>query len=389
MKILVLSSRYPYPLEKGDKLRLYHQIKYLSANHEIILCALTQQDVSKDDLLELEKYCEKIYLFKLSWWRTIWRLARAFISNQAFSIGYFYSAAIERKISRVIREELPDHIFCNLIRMSEYVKEVHIDKTIDYMDSFSNIMEKRALTAGFLMKLLLKREAELLRKYEEKIYYKFDNHCVISKNDRDKLGATKKEQIEIIPNGIDLDYFCPRPEVQKTYDLVFAGNLGYFPNICAVQYLVEEIYPKLLSWNPDIRILIAGARPDARLMKLGNSQIEIKGWMDDIRQAYWQGKILIAPIFQGAGQQNKIMEAMACGVPCITTSQVGLAYENILGESLLIADEPEGFCAHIQSLLTNSARYQQVADAGCREVSNMTWEVYGEKLEHLLLKNSW
>ena len=136
MKILVLSSRYPYPLEKGDKLRLYHQIKYLSANHEIILCALTQQDVSKADLLELEKYCEKIYLFKLSWWRTMWRLARAFISNQAFSIGYFYSAAIERKISRVIREELPDHIFCNLIRMSEYVKEVHIDKTIDYMDSF-------------------------------------------------------------------------------------------------------------------------------------------------------------------------------------------------------------------------------------------------------------
>ncbi len=389
MKILVLSSRYPYPLEKGDKLRLYHQIKYLSTAHEVVLCSLTQHDVSAKDLAELEKYCERIYVFKLSWWRTIWRLFRAFLSGQAFSIGYFYSAAIQKKISKVVREELPDHIFCNLIRMSEYVRDVHVDKTLDYMDSFSNIMLKRAEASNFLMKILLRRESQLLRKYEEKIYYSFDNHCVISENDRANLGANKKQTIAVIPNGIDIAYFHPRAEVEKKYDLVFAGNLGYFPNICAVLYLVEEIYPKLLLWNPEIRILIAGARPDVQLQKLANRNIEVKGWMDDIREAYWQSKILVAPIFQGAGQQNKIMEAMACRVPCITTSQVQLAYEAFLGESLLVANHADEFCSQIQTILSDEKLYEKVANSGLSQVAHMSWEVYGAKLDRLLMNNNW
>lgn len=389
MKILLVSSRFPFPLEKGDKLRLFYQIRELSKYHEIILCSLTTIPISEQELSPLEPFCSKIYILKLSKYRVVIRLIRSFFKKLPFSIGFFYSQIVQKKLNQIIKEELPDHIYCNLVRTTEYVKDIDIDKTLDYMDAFSTIMNKRISISNFLTKNIFRREATLLKQYEEKIFYSFDNHCIISEQDRSTLDFKIADKIEIIPNGIDLDFFKPNTEIKKEYDIVFVGNLGYHPNIIAVNYLIDEILPLLLKENQDIKILIAGARPTKHILSLASKNIIIEGWLDDIRFAYWKSKIMVAPIFQGAGQQNKILEAMACGVPCITTSIVNNPYQAIQGETILIADNNIEFAKQIELVLKNGKLYNKLICNSLEFSKYYSWEAFGQKLNKLIEKGNW
>lgn len=389
MKILLVSSRFPFPLEKGDKLRLFYQIRELSKYHEIILCSLTTIQISKQELSALEPFCSKIYILKLSKYRVVIRLIRSFLKKLPFSIGYFYSQNVQKKLNQIIKDELPDHIYCNLVRTTEYVKDVDIDKTLDYMDAFSTIMRKRISISNFVSKSIFRREAILLKHYEEKIFYSFDNHCIISDQDRSSLQFRNADNIDVIPNGIDLDFFKLNESVKKEFDIVFVGNLGYHPNIIAVQFLIEEIMPLLLKNNPNIKILIAGARPTKQILSLASKNIIIEGWLEDIRYAYWKSKIMVAPIFQGAGQQNKILEAMACGVPCITTSIVNNPYQALHGETILIADNKIEFANRIEMILKQDDLYNEMIYNSLEFAKKYSWEAFGQKLNKLVEKGNW
>ena len=165
MKILVLASRFPYPLEKGDKLRLFHQIRELSYTHEIVLCALHEQAVQKTDFQEVKQYCSAIYLFPFS--KILNILSGILRGGMPFTVSYFFNISIQKKIAQVIEKEQPDHIYCQLIRMAEYAKNLAIPKTLDYMDAFSLGQKRRAESAFLLLKPFMHYEAKLLKNYEK------------------------------------------------------------------------------------------------------------------------------------------------------------------------------------------------------------------------------
>ena len=156
MKIFVLVSRVPYPLEKGDKLRAYHQVKVLSEKHEVFLCCLSAEDVHEKAKSELEKICARVEIIQLSKLGILWNLGMGLFSHQPFQVKYFYQQQAQRKIDGFITEFKPDHIYCQLIRAAKYVREYHeIKKTIDYMDAFSKGMERRIQHASFVKRPFL------------------------------------------------------------------------------------------------------------------------------------------------------------------------------------------------------------------------------------------
>ena len=154
MRIFILLSRIPYPLEKGDKLRAFHQIKELSKNNEIILCALNPlTNVDKQKAFStLQPYCRSINFLDLPLSGRIINVARAFLSHLPLQAGYFYNSKASREIKRLIEEYKPDHIYCQLIRTAEYVKNFPVKKTIDYQDVFSFGMKRRITTSSFLLR---------------------------------------------------------------------------------------------------------------------------------------------------------------------------------------------------------------------------------------------
>jgi polysaccharide biosynthesis protein PslH len=376
-KVAVLTSRFPFPLERGDKLRIYHQIKQLSQQCEVILIALTDDSTSTEHLQALAQFA-KIYTIHTSLLQKGANLLQGWLKGLPLSVANFTNSTAKKRIDKILQEEKPDFLYCQLIRMAEYSKGFEGKKIIDYQDAFSQNMYRRAAKASIFLRGIFKHEAQRLADYEARSFDFFDHHFIISDADRDALHFEKKHQISICKNGIDSHFFqndAQNIAVEKKYDLVFVGNLGYHPNVEAAQYLVNQIFTKLKITHPNIKILLAGARPTLAVKQLASQNVTISGWMDDIRIAYSEAKIFVAPLFQGSGQQNKVMETMAMGVPCITTSIVNLTTGAKPNHEILIADTVDEFCEKIILMLGDKTLYESIKSNASEFVTqHFSWE---------------
>lgn len=384
MKILILTSRFPYPIEKGDKLRIYHQIRYLSERHEIVLCSLTEFPIDPEHRNELKKYCSRIEIFQISKFDIARGLAASLFNGLPFQVSYFWNRKVAQKLHACIDQENPDQLFGQLIRTSEYIRTRKEKKYIDYMDAFSDIAFKMIGKSPWYSKWIWKWESKKLKRYEQQIFKDFNSHSLISKRDLQKMNIPEKG-VGIIPNGVDYDFFAAHKSPYKNYDLVFVGNMGYAPNVDAVQFIVKKIMPLVWEKLPGCKLLIAGARPSQEVQDLANPLVTISGWIEDIRDAYGSARIFVAPIFLGAGQQNKIMEAMASGIPCITSSNVNMGIGAKPGETILIAEEANEYASHIFDLLEKENQANKIAQAAKKFVqTNFSWSKNVEKLEQLI-----
>ncbi len=385
MKILVLLSRVPWPLEKGDKLRAFHQIRLLSLKHEIILCCLNDTRLHPEALKKLSPYCAEIIIIPLGRLSLFWKIFSGFFSSKPFQVSYFYHKKAQKIIDRLIEKHLPKHIYCQLIRVAEYAKKYSIiPKTIDYMDAFSTGMVRRAENSPFYLKPIFLTEAFRLKNYENSIFPTFDNRTIISNQDRNLISHINKETMVVIPNGVDTDYFKPIGNT-KDYDLVFTGNMNYAPNVESAVYLIKEILPLLMKKFKDIKVLISGISPDRKVKMLASKNVTVTGWVEDMRVSYGRSKIFIAPMKTGTGLQNKLLEAMAMGLPCITSVLVNNALGAIPDEEILIADSAQQYALKVEKLLTDNFLSSKIAGKGHLFVQkNYNWHATVSRLNSVL-----
>lgn len=381
MKILVLTSRFPYPLEKGDKLRAYYQIAELSKQHTVHVVSITDENPVKSSLEAVRNICAGLHLIRITPAERYLSLLRAALSGLPFQVAWFYSPAAGRAIEGIIDELSPDHIYCQLARMAEYVRNKDLPKSLDYMDSFGIGMKKRAAVARGLISVIYRMEAVRMLRYEKDIATDFNHLMIISGQDKDQLDFPGADKIRVVSNGVPGSFFGYIRKTEKTYDLLFVGNMSYLPNIEAAEFMVNRVLP--LCSLP-VRVRIAGANPSARVLALRSDDVEVTGWIDDIRDAYASGKIFVAPIWSGTGQQNKILEAMAMGQPCVTTASVNNAIGANPDHEVMIAATAQEFAHAITRLLTDSDLYTDISRRCVEYVKqNFSWEQNGKLLSDI------
>lgn len=365
MKIFVLLPRIPYPLEKGDKLRAFNQVKQLAKNNEIVLCALN--DDPKVDVQQafqaLQPYCCSVSFIKINKFQIFIGLIRAFFKGWPMQCGYFYNRKAAKKVDALIAKHQPDMLFGQLVRVAEYIRHKEIPKVIDYQDVFSYGMKRRRDIASWITRPIFNMEYQRLCRYEAAIFDDFDVKTIISEPDRELIPHPKHDEILIIPNGVDHDYFKPQQQ-EKRFDIVFTGNMSYPPNVNAVEYLANEILPIVWKTLPEAKMYIAGATPDPKVKKAASERIIVSGWLDDIRNAYAQSRVFIAPMRIGTGLQNKLLEAMSMGLPAITTPLANASLGAKPDEEILIGNNAEELAQHIITLLTNKEKAAQIAQSG-------------------------
>jgi sugar transferase (PEP-CTERM/EpsH1 system associated) len=388
MKLFVLLPRIPYPLEKGDKLRAYNQIKQLSKRNEIVLCALNDDPhVDEQQAFQaLQPYCSSINFIKLSKISILFGLAKAFFTGLPLQCGYFYRMEAARRVDELIAKHKPDLLFAQLVRVAEYIRHKKTPKAIDYQDVFSYGMKRRRDIASFLTKPIYNMEYKRLCRYEAVVFDDFEVKTIISQSDRDLIPHPRHQEILIVPNGVDHDFFKPQQQ-EKRYDIVFTGNMSYAPNVNAVNYLANEILPLVWKQLPQATMYIAGATPAPEVKKAACERIIVSGWLDDIRDAYAQSRVFIAPMRIGTGLQNKLLEAMSMGLPAITTPLANGSLGAKSGEEILVGSNAEELAQHIITLLTDKEKAQHLAQAGFEFTNRVyDWGKATEKLETAMRK---
>ena len=379
-------SRFPYPLEKGDKLRAYYQLADLSEVYEIHLFCTTDCPVSESALAQIRPFCEKITIFHLKKAWVLLNLFLAFLTGKPFQVAYFYQRSISRKIQAALEELKPAHIFCQLIRVSEYVKNYHAcPKTIDLMDALSKGMERRAADAPFYSRWGFREEAARLKRYEGKILDYFEHICIISEQDRRYIIHPKNSSIAIIPNGVGERFFDYGPGGEKSCELIFTGNMSYAPNVQASQFIVQKLLPELAKHGHRLKVDLVGASPAPAVKSLSGPEVRVTGWVDDMRPYYAGAEIFIAPMFSGSGMQNKILEAMAMGIPCITTRLANNAILAAENREIILAENAPAMCEAVLQLKSDPVFYQEIA-ANAREFvrSHYNWKAVNAKLVELM-----
>lgn len=354
-----MTSRLPWPLDKGDKLRAYHQVRHLAQHHEVYLFSLTDSKQSNHgtNLDALQAITKGILVQPLSWWRRWIRLALAPFSSRPFQVHWFYQKSAQKALDAWINEVAPDIIMCQLVRMATYVQHAHrIPRVLDYMDALSAGMARQSRLAHPAMQWIYRIEHQRLKTFEAQVFDYFDGKTIISAADRKLIAHPENHLIRVVPNGIDTHFFqrdrAAKP-VEESPRILFTGNMSYPPNVDAAKQLVMSVLPLLKT--PGVQVTIAGTNPAAEVQALQSERVEITGWLPDIREAYAAADVFVAPLRIGTGQQNKILEAMSMELPCVTTQHVasGFPRHGAVDAPLRVANSAEGIAREVDALLAS------------------------------------
>ena len=400
MKILVVLPRFPYPLEKGDKLRAYHQIVELSKHNEVYLYCVSHTKVTEAQRAALKPYCREIRVVRLNLLVCAFNVVCNWFASKSLQMGYWNTGRSKRLCRAFAREVQPDVVYNQMVRTMPLVARLPFPKVMDFQDALSMNTERRMeLTTGF-WHYVLHYEFKMLRSSEYNAFSFFDGLTIISETDSEAIPHKKSGEIRIVPNGVDTDYF--NPDFRNTdgeaagsmthkpqYDIVFTGNMSYAPNVDAARYLVEEVMPLVWASCPGAKVLIAGADPRPAVRALANKgpkdSVTVSGRMDDIRTAYTSAAVFVAPMRIGSGMQNKLLEAMAMHRPCVTTSLAASPIGAVAGEHLFVGDSADELASLIAQLMASDEQRDRIANNGFEFVQqHYAWPAAVKPLEELL-----
>lgn len=370
--ILVLTSRLPYPVIGGDKLRIYNICDYLNkAGYKLTLVSFVENDAEEKLSKEAAEgdIFFKILTVKLPKYRSYINSFCGLFGKNPLQISYYFSKKMMRLVNGEIASGEYDFVLVHLIRMAPYViDKFGIGKILEMTDAISlNYKRSREQGGRGVFGKIYLVEEKRVRNYEKKCAEKFDNLVVVSEADKeymfDFVGEKLAEKIKVISNGASEKFI---KFTAKKYDpnlIVFFGNMRTYQNQDAIIYFIEKIYPKIKGQNPEIKLRIVGNSPSKKLLKFnGKDGIEIIGKVDNVIDYIKHACISVCPMRIGAGVQNKIIESMALGLPVVTTpiSAKGINGKN--GEDFLVADREQEFAEAVLKIINSVELRNEISE---------------------------
>lgn len=393
MKILVITTKSPFPLYEGRALRTYNLIKQIARKHEIYLLTFVQTPEEVSGVEHMRTICAGVEAVPLYLGRGKWQilldLVRELFSSSPLLAVKYRSRVMRKKIRSVLAAHPIDLVHLDMLHLGDYLglfgelPVVMVEHNVE-----SVLLRRRAENeSNPLRKAYVYYQYLKLRRYEARICRQSDHVVTVSEMDSDLLRAMSgAANITAIPNGVDTGYFQDTGSSKHANDLVFVGGLSWFPNYDAVHYFCAEVLPRIAAEIPDVVLTIVGKRPDDKKIRdiLGNLRVRLTGLIDDVRPTISEAAVYVVPLRIGGGTRLKILDAMSMGKAIVSTAVGCEGLDVVHGEHILVADDPEGIAREVIKVLRDRKLARRLGEAGRRLVQKKyEWEIIARDLERV------
>jgi len=366
LEILYLCHRVPYPPDKGDKIRAFHQIRHLARRHRVHL--LTLADGAVPDLAPLRELCATVEVFPVHRRAAYLRSALGALRPRPLTLSFFESSELRRRVEELAAGERFDAVVAYSSSMAPYVEPfAGVPAVLDMVDVDSAKWEQYSRFANPLLRPVYALEARRLRAYEASLAGRFERIVLATANELRLFESfAPGSRAAAVPNGVDFDHFHPidLPKAEKPL-LVFTGQMDYFANVDGVVHFAREVFPRLRRRIVGVELVIVGRSPVSAVRALAELPgISVTGAVGDVRPFLARAWAFVAPLRIAQGVQNKVLEAMAMDLPVVCSDRVlaGLAEGGFVhGHDLLAADSPETFETCLASVLEDAGTGARLA----------------------------
>ncbi|MGH8501170.1 MAG: TIGR03087 family PEP-CTERM/XrtA system glycosyltransferase [Gammaproteobacteria bacterium] len=389
MKILYVCHRFPFPPQRGGKIRPFNMIRHLhEAGHRVTVASLVRSGLEATEGEGLREYCDRYVTGRVStarqWTRMLMRLPTAVPSSMA----YFYSSELELKIREALVKQSFDLILVHCSSVAQYVAAVgDTPKILDFGDMDSQKWLAYACFKPWPASFGYRLEGHKLEVAERALTKRFDLCTCTTRVELETLNRfSTGTQTDWFPNGVDHDYFRPSTEPYDPDTLCFIGRMDYYPNQQAMLWFCREVLPALQARRSGIRLLIVGADPSSAVQRLARLPgVTVTGSVPDVRPYVRRSAVNVAPLFIARGTQNKILESMAMGVPVVASRPAAGGIDAVPDEHFVIATTAEEYVEAILHLLESPIERARLSHAGRAQVcSRHDWRASMRKLDEII-----
>ena len=389
MRILYLCQRIPYPPDRGDRIPVYHQIRRLRENHEVVVGSLAHPGTWENAKALEKAFGISVIAPEHSRLRQIWEITASFLRGEPLTLGYFRNPELRQRINAELALNRFDVVIIFSSSMAQYVEHHrHIPKIMNFCDVDSQKWTSMALNSCGLKRWIYRRESRTLLTYERKLAASSTVCCVVSRNEAELFQKYIPETpVHVLENGVDVDYFSAIPPETDGLNIVFVGVMDYAPNVEAVTFFANNVWSGIREAHAQARFIIIGANPSQSVRELVRIPgIEVTGYVPDIRPYLSTATVSIAPLEIARGVQNKILEAMSAGIPVLTTPEVARGLPDGATD-LVFTAKREAFAAALLYLINNrNIREKHALEAREFIIRNNSWEVKLLALDDILAR---
>jgi sugar transferase (PEP-CTERM/EpsH1 system associated) len=358
MRIFFVCQRVPFPPDRGDKIVTFHEIRHLAQHHEVHVFCLADGEADLGNVPDLCRYAASVTAVAVGKARSRLRALSALVRGRALSVAAYRENRLHREIARQCNALNPDLVIVFSGNVAQYAEPfAAVPRIMQFHDLDSLKWAQYAECAGFVSRWLYRIEARRLLVYERAVARSFSQALVCTEAERrDFERLFPGVPVSLVGNGVDLDYFRSSGEPKWPGSIVFTGVMDYFPNVDAVRWFCEVVLPLVQREIPHAQLTICGSRPSATVRRLAKRPgVRVTGWVPDTRPYLDAAEVFVAPLRIARGVQNKVLEALAMGLPCIASTAAWRGTAIPEGAGLLVADEVEDFAAQVVRLLRDAA----------------------------------
>ncbi len=380
--ILFLCHRLPWPPDKGDKIRSYHVLRRLAEHHRVYLGAFVDDPADRAWLPQVQAVCAGTCIRPLKRGQARRRALGALARGEALTLGCYRDPVMQRWVDGLVAEGKVDLALGYSSGVAPLLmRHERLPRVMDFVDVDSDKWRQYARVRRGPARLIYRREARRLARFEHEVATRFDASLFVSRAEAALFCRDEPElvgKVHGIGNGVDAAYWDPYRDYPDPYApgqrvVVFAGAMDYRANVHAAQWFAERVWPRIAARRPGARFCIVGARPAREVRALdGKAGVTVTGRVDDVRPYLAHAHAVATPLRIARGIQNKVLEALVMEKPVLATPQAWEGIEGDAGSAACISDSPADMAAEALRWL-EPARPVRIPVARAMVLSRYDW----------------